>query len=216
MTLRHVVAQGEDLSRIAAKYGFRDYQIVYQHPDNAGLRRIRPNPNVIFPGDVVVIPDKVRHELAVSTTKRHRFVVSTPKKRLRLRFLNAHGQPIANADAALDLSGYPPPSKRKTNAQGIAEWDVAIAASYGAATISGHTFSLALSHLNPVADAPDGGLSGAQCRLSNLGYYHGTATSKLDPATLIALWLFQHDHDLPKTGELTSATLERLTKEHGC
>lgn len=41
----HVVKQGECLIRIAASYGFGDYRIIYDHPENAEFKRKRPNPN---------------------------------------------------------------------------------------------------------------------------------------------------------------------------
>lgn len=56
--MEHVVRQGECLSAIAKRYGFASYRIIYDHPDNAELRRARPNPNLLFPGDVIVIPDR--------------------------------------------------------------------------------------------------------------------------------------------------------------
>src|ERR1051325_8947818 len=54
----HVVKKGESLSTIARQYGHSDWKAIYDHPANAGFKKKRPNPNVIHPGDVVVIPDK--------------------------------------------------------------------------------------------------------------------------------------------------------------
>lgn len=52
----HTVKAGECLSSIAASYGFRDYRTICDHPSNAAFRAKRPNPNLIYPGDVVMIP----------------------------------------------------------------------------------------------------------------------------------------------------------------
>lgn len=54
----HTVKPGESLSKIAQSYEFPNWQVVYQHPKNASLRHLRPNPNLIRPGDVVFIPEK--------------------------------------------------------------------------------------------------------------------------------------------------------------
>ena len=52
----HRVLPGETLSLIAKKYGLRSWQDIYNHPDNAMLRKNRPDPNRIMVGDQVVIP----------------------------------------------------------------------------------------------------------------------------------------------------------------
>ena len=49
MSKRHVVAQGEYFSLIAARFGFA-WKTLYEHPANAELRKKRPDPNVICPG----------------------------------------------------------------------------------------------------------------------------------------------------------------------
>ena len=54
----HVVEQGECLSSLTQLYGFSDYRQIYYHPNNSELRRKRPNPNVLYPGDEVFIAAK--------------------------------------------------------------------------------------------------------------------------------------------------------------
>jgi hypothetical protein len=56
MTSPYTVISGDTLSGIARKQGIKDWRDIYNHPDNAGFRRKRPNPDLIFPGDVVMIP----------------------------------------------------------------------------------------------------------------------------------------------------------------
>ena len=58
MPRTHVVVEGENLSKIAAAEGFRDFRKLYDAPENEELRKKRPNPNFIKPGDEVVIPDR--------------------------------------------------------------------------------------------------------------------------------------------------------------
>lgn len=55
---KHVVKKGENLTKIAKKYGFSggDWKKLYNHPKNAGLKKKRPNPDHIEPKDEIFIP----------------------------------------------------------------------------------------------------------------------------------------------------------------
>src|SRR4051812_7845845 len=57
MSTRYTVRPGDSLSSIATRNGFSSWRDIYDHPDNALLRARRPTPNVIVPGDVIIIPD---------------------------------------------------------------------------------------------------------------------------------------------------------------
>ena len=83
----HVVQQGECLSSIALEYGFSSYEKIYNHADNAEFKQARPDPNLIFPGDRLTIPDKIVKAFSCATGQAHRFVVKLPKRKLRLELL---------------------------------------------------------------------------------------------------------------------------------
>src|SRR5579862_4427830 len=102
MARRHVVRQGECLSLIAARYGFADWRTLYDHPQNAALKRKRPNPNVLEPGDVVAIPERRIKEMTVASGQVHRFRMRVARKVLRLRLLD-HDAPLANEPYALTV-----------------------------------------------------------------------------------------------------------------
>ncbi|MFO0960013.1 MAG: LysM domain-containing protein [Isosphaeraceae bacterium] len=53
----YTVQRGDSLSTIAARHGFRDWRLIYNFEGNRLFRQRRPNPNLIFPGDVIAIPD---------------------------------------------------------------------------------------------------------------------------------------------------------------
>jgi LysM domain len=57
MSTPYTVRRGDTLTKIANGHGFRNWRAIYDHPDNAAFRRLRPNPNLIYPGDVIQIPD---------------------------------------------------------------------------------------------------------------------------------------------------------------
>lgn len=58
MPIRYKVRQGDTLAKIAAQHDFTDWQALYFHPANDELRRLRPNPSFVAPGDVVQIPER--------------------------------------------------------------------------------------------------------------------------------------------------------------
>lgn len=56
MSTPYTVVSGDSLVGIAKKYGIKNWQLIYNDPDNSDFRRKRPNPDLIFPGDIVIIP----------------------------------------------------------------------------------------------------------------------------------------------------------------
>jgi len=53
-----VVKSGDNLNAIAKANGYRDWQVIYGSQCNARLRALRPNPNLIKPGDTVLLPPR--------------------------------------------------------------------------------------------------------------------------------------------------------------
>ena len=53
----HQVEQGECLSSIAYECGFFP-DTIWNHPQNAELKRKRNNPNALMLGDIISVPDK--------------------------------------------------------------------------------------------------------------------------------------------------------------
>jgi LysM repeat protein len=68
MPTNYTIRSGDTLSKIALSHGFNDYRDIYNHPSNAAFRAKRPNPNLIYPGDVIVIPDKAGMPIKPLTT----------------------------------------------------------------------------------------------------------------------------------------------------
>ena len=213
--MQHTVQQGESLSSIAHQYGFRDYKLVYNHPDNAGFRRKRPNPNLIYPGDVLTIPDKDTKQTKIVTNNKHKFVLKVAKRVLRVRFLDGSGKPMAGAQVDITVEGGASQQK-KTDGDGIVEIPVKPNSPAATLKLGERTVKLDLNHLNPLDDTDDKGISGLQARLYNLGYYRGPITNEVDKATAMAIALFQHDFQLEMSGEADEATIDKVVDEHGC
>ncbi len=63
--IKHTVKKGENLTKIAKKYGFAggDWKKIYDHPKNAAFRKLRPNPDMIEPKDTLMVPAKPGKEI---------------------------------------------------------------------------------------------------------------------------------------------------------
>lgn len=211
---RHIVKSGESLARIARHYGFRDWRLLYDHPDNADFRKKRPDPDVIFPGDIVVIPDKELRRASVNTGATHRFRVKAPRRVLRVRMVKPDGEPLKAAELTLSYAGGE--VEGETDGDGFVEIEVPPDISSATLLIDGDEHHLLFEHLDPVHDTPDEGRRGARSRLANMGY-DVPPDGPLDNAALArALRAFQADHGLDPSGALDGPTLDKLVAEHGC
>ena len=216
MPKQHVVAQGECLSLIARRHGFADWKTIYDHPDNAALKKARPNPNLLFPGDVVTIPDLTPKVLALATGKKHRIVIKRPRKVLRLMICGRDGSALSGLAYTLAFGDGLLRQGKSTDGKGKLEEPVPDGVTAAILTIDGQTLQLRFGHLNPLAQTRDEGLSGVQSRLINLGYRAGNAEGVPTAQTRIALELFQHDQQIQVTGQPDAATVDKLKNQHGC
>jgi len=57
MPIPYTVKAGDNLTAIAKKFGVPSWQSIYNSPDNAAFRAKRPNPNLIYAGDILMVPD---------------------------------------------------------------------------------------------------------------------------------------------------------------
>jgi murein L,D-transpeptidase YcbB/YkuD len=211
MPVVHVVKQGECLSAIARKYGFADYQRIYRHPDNDAFRQKRQDPNVIHPGDEIVIPDKSQKAESVGTEKAHVFKVAIPKRRLKLTLKDASGDPIAGVPYVLRVEQMA--IEGTTGDDGVIEVDIPLFARTGTLMMNGLERELRIGDLNPMKHAHD--VSGVQARLQNLGYPPGRIDGIYGKRTAAAIRAFQSDHGMDPDGEISDALVARLEAEHG-
>lgn len=68
MSTPYTVQSGDWLQKIAEQHGFESWRDLYYHEDNAEFRRLRPDPDKIYPGDVVMIPDRTPGTTPPGTT----------------------------------------------------------------------------------------------------------------------------------------------------
>ena len=210
----HTVEQGQCLVSIAKMYGFEDSSEIYQHAKNAELRRLRPNPNLLYPGDTVVIPAHDLKSFTLQTGKHHKLVVNVPKRKVRVRIVDGNREPMKNLPYKLDTGTRV--YEGQSDGDGVVERMVPAEAEQATLAIGDFTIPLLLGHLNPFDDTEDAGISALQARLKNLGYQPGRIDGCLGPRTRAALRRFQSDRNLDVTSEPDDATTKALRDDHGC
>jgi peptidoglycan hydrolase-like protein with peptidoglycan-binding domain len=212
----YLVRQGDCLSSIAKTYGFADYQTIYQRPENAGFREKRPNPNIIFPGDVLFIPDLETKQVPKPTDQRHIFRTKGPIVKLRLCLKDDLHQPYKNTKYQLRVDNQH--WDGSTDGKGMVVQQIPADGAEGEITIfpngcspdEGYAFTLQLGALDPIEE-----MSGVDARLINLGFGPvGAEDSLSDDEREQALEAFQNKFGLEVTGELTDETRNKLRELH--
>ena len=56
MAIQYIVKSGDTLTSIAKQHGLNSWRDIYDFPANVDFRRKRPNPDLIYPGDALLIP----------------------------------------------------------------------------------------------------------------------------------------------------------------
>ena len=222
MGKQHIVKQGEHASSIAAQYGFRDFNSIWGDAQNKALRDKRKNPHVLFPGDVVFIPDRLRKDLDRPTAKTHSFTLKARPLHLRIILERQRGEPFANTPCKLAAGDEG--KTQNSKADGSVERDIGKSETDGALEIESQislnketipldiVVPVHIGHLDPV-DTPSGQLS----RLANLGYYRGVEDPVDNDELHSAIEEFQCDNPpLKVTGILDAATQAKLEAVHGC
>ena len=209
MSTRHSVKQGEHLPKIAAQYGFRDHQSIWDHPDNADLKQTRQDPNVLYAGDIVVIPDKEIKQESCATDQHHVFKVLGHTLPLKVRILDFFGDPVADTQCELliDLKSH----SLTTDGDGFVQLDIPIDAKGGELRINNMNLPFRIGTLDPVEER-----SGWQERLTNLGYTAGLTQAPAENTLQSAVEDFQSDHDLKVDGVCGPKTQTKLKEIHGC
>ncbi len=171
----HTVVQGEFIAKIARAYGFADYRTLWDAPENQELKATRQNPNVLFPGDRLFIPDKEIREESRATEKKHRFELQGTRLQLRLELMGLRNQPLAGHEGTLmvenNAKDYATPSDGRIAREipdKAAQGRLLDRGKPGAQFRVQRDFALRIGDLDPVIT-----VSGQMARLNNLGYNAG-------------------------------------------
>jgi hypothetical protein len=218
MSKTHAVKLGECISSIAFEYGFFP-DTIWNHPQNAGLKSLRRDMNVLNPSDPVFIPDKRPRDEPGSTGLTHRFRLRGTPVKFQLQ-LSDGDQP--RAGVAYRLTVDQQTFEGVTGSDGMVDQWIPANARRGVLWIDdgagGVEFPFQLGHLQPVRED-----SGVRDRLENLALLeHGGDEAALKRAVLA--FIDRHCPEHRPTGEvsefatgtlLNDAVRKRLVEIHG-
>jgi len=206
----YIVRQGDCLHSLAARSGVTVEELV-SHPDNAELRRRRPDPGQLAPGDLVHLPNRPTTAGSVQAGSRHSFRGPVPRVLLRLRLQAMDGSALADTDYGLEVDGRM--VEGRTDGNGMLSESVPAGARHALVRLfAGEDrehpllWPVSLGELDPIDE-----MSGAAHRLRNLGFLQGGAHEQ---SLRRAVTLFQQHADLEPTGELDEDTRRSLREHH--
>jgi hypothetical protein len=160
----YVIKQGDYLAKLACQFGF-DADTVWSDPKNADLRKLRSDPNLLWPTDILYIPDQVNKQpvlKSLTTGTTNTFVSDTPTVTVNLKFADAE-----LASQPYTIPELPQLTGLTTRADGTAT--IAMPITQRVVTVvftsDGTAFTCNVGHVDPINT-----LSGVIQRLQNLGF----------------------------------------------
>jgi len=217
----HTVVQGEHLSGIADQYGFSNYLTIWNHPQNAALKSLRKNPNILFPGDQVFIPEREVKKESRPTDKSHKFKLPAGPLTLRIVLVRIYDKPYANTQCVLRMGA----TLANLVSDGTGKVEQVIDKSLVNASLLvkdqivlktttvpvEREIQLRVGFLDPVEEK-----TGQRARLANLGYYRAAIEPGDDDEFLSAVEEFQCENGLGVDGICGPLTQAKLIAVHGC
>lgn len=207
----YVVKLGECIASIAYEHG-HFWQTILNHPANRELKDARRNYHVLLPGDRLTVPPICLKEESAVTDKRHFYRLKGSSEVFQLRLLDVDEQPRANLQYILVIGQRT--FTGTTDDQGQLRHSIPPNARRGRLILGSgqdtEEIELRLGDLNPTH-----AISGAQARLTNLGFDCGPIDGIFGPLTRNAIKRFQKAAGLPPTGELDAPTMQELEAKYG-
>lgn len=207
----HTVQDGECASSLAAMAGLQTEDI-WEHPDNAELKALRKDPNVLLPHDKITIPPVDLKEFDRATDQKHPFQLKEEPVMLRMKILD-RDQPVAGKPFKLKVGSLL--LEGVTGADGGIETEIPPTEIMGTLIVDTGAdqlhMILKLGALHPV-ESP----TGVQQRLQNLGFDCGPIDGIVGPRTRAAIKAFQKANQMEDTGRLDPDTRNRLKDKYGC
>ncbi len=217
MPKSHTVAQGETLTRIARQYKYSSWKKIYEHPDNEEFRALRSDPDIIYPGDQIIIPDIEPKKMSARSGKSHTFCVKREIEIFKVKISNGAGSAWEGKRVAIEIGGQtivtmlpkdglleiPLPQGNESDATLKIFLD-------DNSDIPSHQFDILLAHLDPVEE-----LSGVQARCNLLGHDCGVTDGIMGQKTREGVKSFQAEYDLDIDGEPGPITKAKLKEVYG-
>lgn len=208
---KHTIVEGECVLSVAFEHG-HFWETVWHDPQNAALRTRRQNPNLVMPGDEVVIPDLRAKTVSRMTGAQHQFRRRGVPARFTVRFNDAAGVPRAGIPYVLRIDGKE--LRGVTDLEGTVSCTLAPNASAGRLVLGegdgAEAYELVLRSLGPIDT-----VRGVQARLCNLGWFEGEVDGNDGPVLQAALIAFQASAGLAQTGRIDDTTCQAIAAAHG-
>ncbi|MEJ2693382.1 MAG: peptidoglycan-binding protein [Candidatus Thiodiazotropha sp.] len=218
MPMIHTVRQGECLSSIARQYGFMSWRSLYEHPENEKFRSLRKSPNIISPGDRLVIPDPSVKSIGAQTDELHRYRVKGEPTYLRLNLLSDVYGEGSVGKYVLEVEGMKEPLEGELGEKGAI--DVPVLPQSNSAKLSLfdsssgqciHTVELRIGDLDPIET-----ISGVQARLNALRFDCGKVDDIWGEVTERAVRRFQKSLDIvDEKNPYGQITMDKLVELYG-
>lgn len=206
------VKEGDCIESIAYEHGLF-WETIWDDPQNAALRIIRGDPNVLFPGDRVFVRKIELKTESGSTEQRHRFRRKGVPCRLRIRVLNEERQVQANALYVLEIDKVLRKEGR-VDGDGILDIGIPPDAKEGRLVVNPGQdqveYLLMLGHIDPIDS-----IRGIQGRLKALGFDCGEVDGVYGPSTEAAVRTFQDEYKLTVDGMVGGETKKKLLELYG-
>jgi N-acetylmuramoyl-L-alanine amidase len=212
----HVIRQGEYTTKLASDMGF-SAQEVWDHPKNAELKSQRKEMDVLFPGDLLFIPEAAPEPLPVKLKASNQYELKVAKVLVEVVF-GLGGKPLA--DEAFEVLGLPFELKGKSGGDGSVKIEVPVYARQLEISFTERSlvFTLRVGDMDPIDER-----SGVRMRLANLGMIPDESrasalaneSSDADLVEEEAIRAFQESRGLEPTGKLDDATKSALVDAHG-
>jgi hypothetical protein len=204
------VVQDDDCMSSLAEDSGHFWETLWNHGDNAELKEVRSDPNVLMPGDLVTIPPITPKSVSKASGQTYRFRRKGVPAKLHLRLLN-EGEPRANESYRVDIDGKL--TKGVTDAEGVVDIYIPCKAKKGKLWVGPpedeKMYILQLGKTMPVER-----IQGVKQRLKNIGYRCGSIDDEITDVYRNAVLKFQQENELPGTGEADEATRQKLVDVH--
>jgi hypothetical protein len=208
----YIVRQGDYLAKLAFVHGF-DADEVWNDPKNDELKQLRPNPNILAPGDILYIPEKKEEERPIEKGTENTYTATVPKVEVVLVFLDGE-QPLANEPCEVRGLGEPAsgdPSSTDDDGKLTLSVPVTIREVSVYFAQKNVNYNVRVGDMDPVSEP-----SGLCKRLTNLGFLprHLPESANMNELLEYALLSFQKKKGLSPSGQVDAQTCEALIQEH--
>lgn len=165
-------------------YG-HEWEYIYNHGANTEFRQLRPDPNVIYPGDELKIPEKEEGNEGRPIDDTHKFKVRGVPWRLAIVIRDIKHKPVPDLKWHLIIDSEPT-GEQTTGEDGLMEDKIPAGTRSAVLVVEGVEVPLQLHELDPANT-----VHGIQQRLRNMGYDVGMPDGYLGPRTRDAVRRFQ-------------------------